>query len=98
MASNLPEPVYVEFYRLTKPIEWGGETITQLNWMEPIAQHHISVEESKGGPIQKMCYFIHLLTNQPIGLIKLLSHKDYLACQEILMRFLDPGQKTTTEA
>lgn len=92
-SNNLPEPVYVRFYKLQKPFDFGGEMVTQLNWVEPIAKHHIDVEAYEGGNVAKMAYWMSLLTNEPMGKIKMLSHVDFIECQKILADFLVSGQQ-----
>lgn len=98
-SELLQEFEVVKTYILDKPVKYAGETIYQLEFRELKTRDHLQVEEkyNDAGFITKGCAYLQRLTRQPMGVIENLSHKDYLACQEILIDFLKPDQMSTGE-
>lgn len=93
--SNLPEAEIVKIYHLKKPFKDGDAMVTKLEWIEPLAKHHIDVSNEKTSDVEKMAYFMSLLTNQPMRVIGKLRQVDFIECQKILADFLVEGHQTS---
>ena len=73
--------------QLSRPIEWGGETITELSFREPTVADLKKTDRAKG-EVEKTAILIAALGGIAPPAVDRLSAKDMQACGEVIARFL----------
>lgn len=77
---------------LKEPIQFGSETITELEFVKPKAKHLRSLPIEPG--ISDLLDLAGTISGQPKKVIDELSAEDTFEVLEVLNRFLPSGQKT----
>ncbi len=87
---SLEAPIVVKSYKLLEPINHGGRTVDQLDFIKMKAVHLKNMEASGtlNDPIAMGLNLLSILTNQPPVVIESLCMDDYYAAQEIVQSFL----------
>lgn len=80
-------------YKLKKPIEWGEETITQLEFKVPTIGD-IKFMKLTDPTLDDILKLGSKLSGQPQKMIEALSIADGMAVAELLGNFLGASQKT----
>ena len=78
--------------KLSEPIDWGEDTITEITLTRPKAKH---IEHLSGNPTMKELLGIaQKISGHPPALIKDLDAEDAMSLVEVVGDFLDSGQET----
>lgn len=91
VKQELKAPLVVKTYVLLEPVQYGDEKVYQLEFRAMKTKDHLNVERNfkDAGVIEKACAYLELLSEQPGYVIENLSHQDFMACQEIILGFLE---------
>lgn len=74
--------------RLSTPITWGEEQITELRFREPTVADMKKTDRAKGD-VEKTAILIAALSGIAPPAVDRLSAKDMQACGDVISRFLD---------
>ena len=85
-----PKATAVKIVKLTTPISWGEETITQLDISKPKGKHLRNVGQNlKLGELMDIAA---ACAGHPKSVMDLMDSDDAMACANAVADFLDGGQ------
>lgn len=77
--------------RLVKPIEFAGETITELRLREPLVEEYDKATTKAGSQVQVTTHLLFLITGVSLAAIGKMGMRDFTRAADFLAGFLGGG-------